>query len=108
MKKTKRFVLGIILARGGSKRLPNKNIRLLNGKPLISYIIKTALKVGKLDDVVVSTDSKKIADIAKQYGANVPFLRPAKYATDKATSFQALQHTVKTYERLIKKKGNFL
>ncbi len=104
MRKNKKFILGIIPARGGSKRLPNKNIRLLNGKPLISYVIKTALKTSELSDVIVSTDSKKIADIAKRYGAKVPFLRPAKYATDKATSFQALQHAVKTYERLLKKK----
>ena len=101
--KNKKFILGIIPARAGSKRLPNKNIRLLNGSPLISYIISTALKVPALDDVIVSTDSRKIANIAERYGAKVPFLRPAKYATDKASSFQALQHAVKIYEGSTKK-----
>lgn len=104
MKKNKRFILGVILARAGSKRLPNKNIRLLNGRPLISYTIKTALKTDKLDDVVVSTDSKKIAGIAEHCGARVPFLRPARYATDKASSFQALRHAVEAYEKLLKRK----
>lgn len=104
LKIMKPFILGIIPARGGSKRLPNKNIRLLNGKPLISYIINTALKVKELSDVIVSTESEKITGIARKYGASVPFMRPKKYATDKATGNEVIIHSVKKYEKLFNKK----
>jgi len=77
-------VLVIIPARAGSKRIPNKNIKNFLGKPLIAYTIEQALKYPIVDRVIVDTDSPKIAKIAKQYGAEVPFLRPAKFANDKA------------------------
>ena len=76
----------IITARGGSKRIKNKNIKIFFGKPLIYYSIKAAVKSNLFDKVVVSTDSKKIANIAIKYGAEVPFLRSKKLSSDKATT----------------------
>lgn len=87
-------ILAVIPARGGSKGIKNKNIKLLNGKPLIAYSIKTALSCPLVDYVLVSTDSQKIADIAKSYGAKVPFLRPAELATDTAKTIDVLIHAV--------------
>lgn len=74
-------ILAIIPARGGSKRIPNKNIRIFNGKPLIYYAINHALKSKVFDRVIVDTDSPEIAKVALKYGAEVPFLRPAELAT---------------------------
>lgn len=75
-------VLAIIPARGGSKRIPNKNIKDFLGKPLLAYTIKQALKVDFVDRVIVDTDSEKIVAIAKKYGAEAPWLRPARLAQD--------------------------
>lgn len=80
--KKKSKILAYIPARGGSKRIPGKNIKNFLGKPLISYAIKQALECGLADKVVVDTDSPEIAKIAKKYGAEVPWLRPAKLAKD--------------------------
>jgi CMP-N,N'-diacetyllegionaminic acid synthase len=91
-------VLGLITARGGSKGLPGKNIRNLCGKPLIAWSIDTALQSSYLDRVVVSTDSKEIADISIEYGASVPILRPAELATDTASSYSAIDHMVNFLE----------
>ena len=74
--------IAIIPARAGSKRIKNKNIKLFFGKPLIFYSIKLALKSKLFDKVIVSTDSQKIAKIAKSFGADVPFLRPKNISTD--------------------------
>lgn len=74
-------ILAIIPARGGSKRIPNKNIKIFNGKPLIYYAINHALKSKVFDRVLVDTDSPEIAKVALKYGAEVPFLRPAELAT---------------------------
>jgi N-acylneuraminate cytidylyltransferase len=74
-------VIGLIGARAGSERVPGKNIRLLAGHPLLAYAISTARQASVLDRVVVSTDSEQIADVARWYGAEVPFLRPPEYAT---------------------------
>src|SRR5882762_3350457 len=71
-------ILGIIPARGGSKRLPGKNIRPLAGKPLIVWTIEQAQKCSLIDTLIVNTDSEEIASIARRFGAEVPFLRPAK------------------------------
>ncbi len=87
-------VLGIITARGGSKGLPGKNIRPLCGKPLIGWPITAARQASCVDRLIVSTDSREIARIAVQYGADVPFLRPAHLATSQATSFSVLQHAI--------------
>lgn len=88
----KKKVLVVIPARAGSKRIPNKNIRNFLGKPLIAYAIEQALKTPFADRVIVDTDSTKIADIARRYGAETPFLRPAHLATDKASANDALLH----------------
>ena len=70
--------LAIIPARGGSKRIPRKNIKPFMGKPIIAYSIEAALPSGIFDEVMVSTDDEEIAEVAKQYGANVPFMRSKK------------------------------
>lgn len=101
-------VLGITLARGGSKSVPYKNIRPLLGKPLIFYTIKEALKCKLLDDYIISTDSKKIKKIAKDYGANVPFLRPKNISKDNTTSVDSLKHAVNFMEKLKGLKYDFV
>src|SRR5699024_5514424 len=90
-------MIAIIPARGGSKGLPGKNIRLLNGKPLISYTIIEALNSEKISRVIVSTDDTQIAEIAIQYGAEVPFLRPDYLSTDTS---KAIDNYTYTIERL--------
>ena len=89
--------LAVIPARGGSKRIPRKNVKDFNGKPLISYAIKAALGSGIFDRVVVSTDDEDIAAIAKEYGAEVPFLRDKKLADDYTGTFDVMADA---YERL--------
>lgn len=86
-------VLAIIPARAGSKGLPNKNILDLGGKPLIAWTIEAALK-SDVDDVIVSTEDNKIAEIALQYGARVPFIRPVELATDNATRNSVVKHAL--------------
>ena len=78
--------LAIITARGGSKRIPRKNIRDFLGKPIIAYSIKTALKSDVFDEVMVSTDDDEIAEIAEKFGAKVPFKRSAETSNDTATT----------------------
>jgi CMP-N,N'-diacetyllegionaminic acid synthase len=85
-------LLAVIPARGGSKRIPHKNIKLFNGKPLISYTIRQAIESKLFDRVLVDTDDEKIAKVAKIYGAEVPFLRPEELAGDKAKVVDALIH----------------
>lgn len=85
-------VIAFIFARGGSKGLPGKNIRLLNGKPLIGWSIEQALSVKRIDRVIVSTDSETIADVARHYGAEVPFMRPAELASDESPEWFAWRH----------------
>jgi len=85
-------ILAIIPARGGSKGLPGKNIRNLLDHPLISYSILAAIKSPSINRVVVSTDDKETARIAKQYKAEVPVLRPSKYAQDLSSDFEVLNH----------------
>ena len=90
-------MIAIIPARGGSKGLPGKNIRPLGGKPLIAHSIECALGAKHVDRVIVSTDDSEIADVARQYGAEVPFLRPDYLATDEA---KAIDNYVYTIDRL--------
>jgi N-acylneuraminate cytidylyltransferase len=85
-------VVAFIPARGGSKGLPKKNIRLLAGKPLIAWSIEQALASELIDRVIVSTDCPEIASISKQYGAEVPFLRPDSISGDKSTTEAAMLH----------------
>ncbi len=87
-------VLALIPARSGSKRVKNKNIRSLGGKPLIVYTIEAALKAKLVDRVIVSTDSEKIAAIARKYGAEVPFLRPRGLAGSGSTELEFHQHAL--------------
>lgn len=95
MYKNKRF-LAIIPARGGSKGIPNKNVIDLCGKPLIAYSIEAAINCSYIDDVIVSTDSQAIADVAIYYGAKVPFLRPAQLATDTSKIIDSMLYTIDT------------
>ena len=96
------MAVGFIFARGGSKGLPGKNILPLGGKPLIAWSIEQALGVQRIDRVIVSTDSDEIASISKQYGAEVPFIRPADLATDESPEWLAWRHGL---EYLKKERG---
>ncbi len=95
--------LAIIPARGGSKRIPRKNIKDFLGKPIIAYSIETALKSELFDEVMVSTDDDEIAAVALRYGAKVPFVRSTKNADDFATTIEVIQEVLKEYGRLEKK-----
>ena len=86
-----------ITARGGSKRIPGKNIREFCGKPIIAYSIEAALESGLFDEVMVSTDSVQIADIAKQYGATVPFMRSKETSDDYSSTTDVLKEVIKIY-----------
>ncbi len=90
-------MIAIIPARGGSKGVPGKNIKLLRGKPLIAYTIEAALEAESVTEVIVSTDDEAIAKVAREYGAKVPFLRPKELSTDNA---QAIDSYIYTVERL--------
>lgn len=91
-------ILCLINARGGSKGVPGKNIKHLGGKPLIAHSIEAALKSKYLSRVVVSTDAADIADIAKKYGAEVPFMRPPELATDTAIQIDVIKHAIGFFE----------
>lgn len=91
--------IAIITARGGSKRIPKKNIKDFLGKPIIAYSIEAALQAEIYDEVMVSTDSQEIADIAKRYGAEVPFMRSEKTADDFATTADVLLEVFDEYEK---------
>jgi len=104
----KEKMLIIIAARGGSKGVKNKNIRLLCGLPLIAYTIKQAKRWGKADRIVCSTDSEKIANIVRQYGAEIPFMRPNDLATDTAGKIDVLKHAVETIEKQNKEKYSII
>lgn len=90
----------IIPARGGSKRIPRKNIRDFLGKPIIAYSIETALHSGLFDKVMVSTDDEEIAEVSKKYGAEVPFFRSASTSDDFATTADVLTEVLNQYENL--------
>ena len=92
-------ILAIIPARGGSKGLPRKNIKLLNGKPLIAWTIEAAKKSKFLDLVFVSTDDTEIAETSKKHGASVPFLRPDELAQDSSPVSDAIIHVIDTLEK---------
>ncbi len=86
--------IAFIFARGGSKGLPGKNIRPLGGKPLIAWSIEHALSVKRIERVIVSTDSEEIAAVAREYGAEVPFIRPAELARDDSPEWLAWRHAL--------------
>ncbi|MEC5396313.1 acylneuraminate cytidylyltransferase family protein [Uliginosibacterium sp. H1] len=87
-------VLGLITARGGSKGLPGKNIRMLRGKPLLAWTADVAKASVYLDALVLSTDSEEIAEVGRRHGVSVPFLRPPELASDTATSVDVVEHAL--------------
>ena len=87
-------IVAIIPARSGSKGVPDKNIKLLAGKPLIAYSIASAQLTDNIQRVIVSTDSERYAEIASEYGAETPFLRPAELSVDSSTDYDVLKHTL--------------
>ena len=91
--------IAIITARGGSKRIPRKNIKSFLGKPIMAYSIEAAIKSGIFDEVMVSTDDEEIAQIAKEYGAKVPFFRSEKTSNDFATTNDVLLEVIDEYEK---------
>jgi CMP-N,N'-diacetyllegionaminic acid synthase len=101
-------VLGVTLARGGSKKIKNKNIVKINNLPLIYYTIKESLKSKYLTNYIISTDSKKIAKICKEYKVDVPFLRPKNISTDKSSSAIAIKHSLLMSEKIYNKKFDYV
>ncbi|NAS29828.1 NTP transferase domain-containing protein [Flavobacteriaceae bacterium R38] len=92
-------ILGIIPARGGSKGIPNKNLKLLNDKPLLQYTIEAANKAKYLDELILSSEDENIISIAKELGVKVPFIRPPHLATDTAGSLEVVQHAIHFYQQ---------
>ena len=104
----KKNILGVTLARGGSKGIKGKNLALIHGKPLIYYTIREALKCSRLSNYVVSTDNYKIKKIAKKYMASVPFTRPKKFSKDRSSSASAIKHALLECEKIYKKKFDYV
>ena len=92
-------MLAMIMARGGSKRIPRKNVKEFMGRPMISYAISAALESGVFDEVMVSTEDAEIAEIARRFGASVPFMRSAQTANDTATTRDVVLEVVDAYAR---------
>jgi len=101
-------ILGVILARGGSKGIPKKNIKEICGKPLIAYTIEAALCSGLFDELIVSTDSQEIADVSRKFGAKIPFIRPSELSQDQVWSRDALKHAVLECENIYNKKYDYV
>jgi N-acylneuraminate cytidylyltransferase len=99
--------LAIIPARGGSKRIPRKNVKPFLGKPMLAYSIEAALATGLFDEVMVSTDDEEIAEVARQYGACVPFFRSAETANDYATTADVLNEVIGKYKEIGKEFDTF-
>ncbi|WP_067587612.1 cytidylyltransferase domain-containing protein [Endozoicomonas ascidiicola] len=96
--KTKQRCIAFIFARGGSKGVPRKNIKPLNGLPLIGYSIDIARQCPSIDRVIVSTDDEEIAEVARSFGAEVPFMRPEALSGDKSSEFDAWKHAITAYK----------
>lgn len=90
--------LALIPARGGSKGIPRKNVSMLGGRPLIAWTATAALGSGVFDRVVVSTDDEETAEVARSYGADVPFIRPVEYSGDTALAFDVIDHALKYFD----------
>jgi len=103
-----KYILGVIPARSGSTGVKNKNIREIDGKPLIEYTIKSAKNSELLNDFLVSTDSDEIASIADSAGAPVPFLRPDEYATDESPMIDVAKHALTEYESTTNKRVDLI
>jgi len=91
------MIIAVIPARGGSKRIPRKNIKNFLGKPIIAYSIKAALNSGLFDKVIVSTDDKEIAEVAKKYGAEVPYIRPSNISDDYTGTNAVVRHAIQWF-----------
>lgn len=92
-------IIGLITARGGSKSIPRKNVKLLAGKPLIAWTIETALKSRQLSRLIVSTDDEEIAQIAREWGAETPFMRPLELAQDDSSHISVIVHAIQWLEK---------
>lgn len=103
-----KFILAVITARGGSKGIPKKNIKLLGGYPLIAYSIAQAKKSSLISECIISTDSEEIAQVSRDYGGNVPFMRPPELSTDTAQHVPVLQHAIDFVERKNGKKIDYI
>lgn len=97
------MALAVIPARGGSKRIPRKNVRLFEGKPIIAWSIQAALDSGCFDHVIVSTDDEDIARIAREHGAEIPFMRPAGLSDDMTGTMPVIHHAIEEVSRLDQK-----
>lgn len=93
------YVVALVPARAGSKGVPNKNIRSLAGHPLLAYSVRAGVKAGNIDRVIVSTDSLEYAELARRYGAEAPFLRPAPLAGDRSTDYEFIAHALDWMEQ---------
>ncbi len=92
------MIVAIIPARGGSKRIPRKNLKSFHGKPIIAYAIKAAIKSRCFDKIIVSTDDEEIAQVAREWGADVPFIRPDNISDDYATTVEVIQHSIEWFK----------
>ena len=104
----KKNILGVTLARSGSKGIKNKNLIKINGKPLIYYTIKEAKKSKNITNYIVSTDSLKIKRVAEKFKAKVPFIRPKKFSKDSSSSASALRHALIQCEKFYNKKFDYI
>lgn len=93
------YVVALVPARAGSKGVPDKNVRLLGGHPLIAYSVKAGVHARNVDRTLVSTDSREYSEIARQYGAETPFLRPSAFATDQSTDYEFVVHALDWFEQ---------
>ncbi len=100
--------LCIIPARGGSKRIPRKNVKEFLGRPIISYSIQAAISTNIFDEVMVSTDDLEIADVARQFGAQIPFLRSEKNADDFAPTIAVIKEVLENYEAVLKRRFDYV
>tara|TARA_Y100001970_G_scaffold266993_1_gene356374 strand:- start:71 stop:769 length:699 start_codon:yes stop_codon:yes gene_type:complete len=108
MKKLKKNILAIIPARGGSKGIKNKNIVNINGRPLVFYTIRNAIKSKLITDLIASTESKKIKKVFEKFNVQVPFLRPKSLATDNSLIVETLYFSLKQMEKIKKKKYDYI
>ena len=104
----KKKILGITLAREGSKGIKNKNLIKINGKPLLYYTIKEAKKCKQISNYIVSTDSLRIKKVAEKYKADVPFIRPKKFSKDRSSSASALKHALIKCEKIYNEKYDYV
>jgi len=105
--KKKYNILGVITARGGSRGIPGKNIKILGSKPLIAYTIDAAQKSNLITHLIVSTDDEEIAAVCKKYGADVPFMRPKELAQDTTPHLPVMQHAIETVEERLGTKFDY-